>query len=125
MANESVQMLLGRLVAQVAGIEKAVAEIKLDAETSVRATSESRAAVHRRMDDLVGQVGSVSADLQGVKGTVTSLAGTVAQMKAVTDDVVRWRLMGMGALAVTGIGAAAIASIVTAYWAKLLRALVG
>lgn len=32
----------------------------------------------------------------------------VTDVKPVTDDVKRWRLMGMGALAVTGIGAASV-----------------
>jgi hypothetical protein len=35
-------------------------------------------------------------------------------IKPVTDDVRRWRLMGMGALAIVGVGGAAIGS--TALW---------
>ncbi|MER9639529.1 DUF1515 family protein [Mesorhizobium sp. M0239] len=46
-------------------------------------------------------------------------------MKPVTAEVTRWKLMGLGALGVTGMAAAAPASLVTAYWADMWRVLRG
>ncbi|MER9366002.1 DUF1515 domain-containing protein [Mesorhizobium sp. M0518] len=46
-------------------------------------------------------------------------------MKPVTAEVTRWKLMGLGALGVTGMAAAAPASHVTAYWADIWRVLRG
>ncbi|MGO4641731.1 DUF1515 family protein [Mesorhizobium sp. 2RAF45] len=37
----------------------------------------------------------------------------------------RWKLMGLGALGVTGMAATALASLVTAYWTDIWRALRG
>lgn len=61
----------------------------------------SRAAVHQRMDQLVDRVGDLEA-------SVSTIDSNVAEMKPVTDDVKRWKLMGIGALGVTGIAAMAL-----------------
>ncbi|WP_246740750.1 DUF1515 family protein [Mesorhizobium sp. NZP2298] len=50
----------------------------------------------------------------------------MTSVKEVTAEVTRWKLMGLwslGALGVTGMAAAAVASLVTAYWADIWRAL--
>jgi hypothetical protein len=53
------------------------------------------------MDMLVDRVGKV-------EGSVAAVQEDVSEMRPVTDDVKRWKLMGVGALAVTGIGAMAM-----------------
>lgn len=53
------------------------------------------------MDDIVDEVGDLKSDVAVVKKDVSD-------MKPVTDDVKRWKLMGMGALAVVGIGGTAL-----------------
>ncbi|WP_244496014.1 DUF1515 family protein [Ensifer sp. Root31] len=49
--------------------------------------AESRAGVHRRMDELVGRVGHLQT-------STATIVADVAEMKPVTDDVKRWKLMG-------------------------------
>jgi hypothetical protein len=73
---------LGELIAGVKNLEEAFrrSEDKPDA---------SRASVHRRMDDLVDRIGKV-------EGTVLQVNEDVTEMKPVTDDVRRWRLMEHG-----------------------------
>jgi hypothetical protein len=53
------------------------------------------------MDMLVDRVGKV-------EGNVAAVQEDKSEMKPVTDDVRRWKLMGVGALAVTEIGAMAL-----------------
>ena len=53
------------------------------------------------LDQLVDRVGDVEV-------SVSSIGADVAEMKPVTDDVKRWKLMGIGALGVTGIAAMAL-----------------
>lgn len=53
------------------------------------------------MDQLVERVGDVEM-------SVSSIAADVADMRPVTYDVKRWKLMGIGALGVTGIAAMAL-----------------
>jgi hypothetical protein len=50
----------------------------------------SRASMHRRMDEIVEWVGKVET-------SVVSLRDDVTEMKPVTDDVRRWKLMGLRA----------------------------
>jgi hypothetical protein len=61
----------------------------------------SRAAMHQRMDQLVDRVGKV-------EGAVVAVQEDVSEMRPVTDDVKRWKLMGLGALGVIGIGGMAM-----------------
>ncbi len=68
--------------------------------------------MHRRMNELLGRVGTVEASTAAVQEDIT-------EMKPITDDVRKWKLMGMGALAVIGIGAAlgvTIADVVKRDW---------
>lgn len=57
--------------------------------------------MHQRMDQLVDRVGKVD-------GNVAAVQEDISEMRPATDDVRRWKLMGIGALAVTGIGAMAL-----------------
>ncbi|KSV77529.1 hypothetical protein N183_19370 [Sinorhizobium sp. Sb3] len=43
-----------------------------------------------------------------LEASVSTIDANVAEMKPVTDDVKRWKLMGIGALGVTGIAAMAL-----------------
>src|SRR5690606_28761843 len=60
----------------------------------------SRASMHRRMDEAVERIGDL-------EGSISSVQKDVTDMKPVTDDVKRWKLMGMGALGVIGIAGVA------------------
>jgi hypothetical protein len=61
----------------------------------------SRNTMHRRMDEIVDRVGKLETG-------VVSVREDVAEMKPTVDDVRRWRLMGIGALGVIGIGGMAM-----------------
>lgn len=61
----------------------------------------SRASMHRRMDEIVERVGKVET-------SVVTVQDDIQDMKPVTDDVRRWKLMGLGALGVIGFGGMAM-----------------
>jgi len=99
--DAAVHRQLGELVAGMRGLQESIRRLE---EGSVRAEDKaatSRAAVHQRMDQLVNRVGHVEA-------SVATIGEDVSEMKPVTDDVKRWKLMGIGALGVTGIAAMAL-----------------
>ena len=81
---------MGEVLAEVRNLRDAFrdSEIKSD---------RSRATMHQRMDQLVDRVGKV-------EGAVTSVQEDVSEMRPVTDDVRRWKLIGIGALGVIGVG---------------------
>jgi len=49
------------------------------------------------MDEIVAEVGDIKTD-------IATITGQVKDSKAVTDQVKQWKLMGLGALGVVGIG---------------------
>jgi len=109
---------LGILLAKVEGIEKSMLAAEREAHETNAAANVSRAAIHRRMDDLQGEVSDIKTDISVVKIDV-------ADTKRVTEDVKRWRLMGLGALGVTGIAASALTSLIAYYWDVVIRSLRG
>ncbi|MGF6157753.1 hypothetical protein M2267_003012 [Ensifer sp. KUDG1] len=99
--DAAVHRQLGELVAGMRSLQESIRRLE---EGSMRAEDKaatSRAAVHQRMDQLVDRVGHVEA-------SVATIGEDVSEMKPVTDDVKRWKLMGIGALGVTGIAAMAL-----------------
>ncbi|RKD68957.1 DUF1515 family protein [Rhizobium sp. WW_1] len=61
----------------------------------------SRASMHRRMDEIVDRVAKV-------ENSAISVQEDVKEMKPITDDVKRWKLMGIGALGVIGVAGMAL-----------------
>ena len=99
--DAAVHRQLGELVAGMRSLQESIRRLE---EGSMRAedkTATSRAAVHRRMDQLVDRVGHVDA-------SVVTIGEDVSEMRPITDDVKRWKLMGIGALGVTGTAAMAL-----------------
>jgi len=105
---------IGTLTAEVAGLRRDIQEADVEARESGARADQHRATLHRRMDELVGEIGDLNVELVQVKNDVKDAKG-------VTDDVKRWKLMGIGALFVTGIAASAIGSVVTYLWSDIGR----
>lgn len=97
----TVHRQLGELTAGMRALQDTLRRIEEGADRAEDKATESRAAVHRRMDELVGRVGHLET-------STATIVSDVAEMKPVTDDVKRWKLMGIGALGVTGIAAMAL-----------------
>jgi hypothetical protein len=99
--DAAVHRQLGELIAGMRGLQESVKRVEDQALRSEDKSAESRAVVHRRMDEISSRVGSVESSLTSVKDDVT-------EMKPVTDDVKRWRMMGIGALGMIGVGGVAL-----------------
>lgn len=105
MAQSNIERDIGTLLAKVESIER-----------NMQRADDHRAVVHRRMDDLVEDVGEMRTDMTAVKRDL-------ADTKEVTDAVKIWRQRGMGALAVTGVASSALTALIASYWSEILRAL--
>jgi len=97
----AVHRQLGELVAGMRGLQESIRRIEEGARRAEDKTATSHANVHLRMEQLADRVGELEA-------SVLAIGTDVAEMKPVTDDVRRWKLMGIGALGVTGIAAMAL-----------------
>lgn len=97
---DDISVAIGDLRAEVRGLRRDIEASDADRADATRRADEHRATIHRRVDDLVSEVGDLKTDVAGVQKDV-------ADMKPVTDDVRRWKLMGLGALGIVGIGGTA------------------
>lgn len=92
---------IGTLSAQVEGLRRDIDAFERRAGSENREADEKRAIVHRRMDEIVSEVADIKTD-------IATIRDDVVDAKAVTDDVKKWKLMGIGALGVVGIGGTAL-----------------
>ena len=105
---DDISEAIGELRAEVKNLGQ-----KIDrADQTSNKAAEHRSAIHKRVEEIADEVGEVKSDM-------TALKVTVADTKAVTDEVKLWKAQGKGALLVVGIASAAISSAVVgflAYW---------
>lgn len=85
---------MGEMLAEIRNLRDAFRQSEIKSDTS-------RAVMHDRMNQLVDRVGKV-------EGTVSAVQEDITEMRPVTDDVKRRKLMGIGALGVIGIGGMAM-----------------
>lgn len=94
-------------------IEGRLASLVAQFQESERESRDNRASMHGRMDGQDRTLAAIVRDAEDTRFSVKKLEATITtDIKPVTDDVRRWRAMGMGALGVTGIGAASITGLV-------------
>ncbi|RUV19977.1 DUF1515 domain-containing protein [Mesorhizobium sp. M7A.F.Ca.MR.245.00.0.0] len=119
---DEISEAIGSLRAEVAGIRRDFQASEQRSVESSRRADLHRAAVHKRVDDLVAEVGELRTNVETMKTDV-------ADSKTITDEVKEWKQRGVGALFVAGIagtaiGGAAVGFVV--YWwdaiMKVLRA---
>lgn len=100
-SDASVQRTLGELLSAVKTLAESIREIKDEMRRSEEKSTESRRSMHARMDQIVTQVGQLEVSMAQAKADI-------AEMMPVTEEVRRWKLMGLGALGVVGIGGTAL-----------------
>jgi predicted nucleic acid-binding Zn-ribbon protein len=103
---------IGELRAEVKNLGQKIDRADQNALDTSNKAAEHRSAIHKRVEEIADEVGEVKVDM-------TVLKVTVADTKAVTDEVKLWKAQGKGALLVVGIASAAISSAVVgflAYW---------
>ncbi|WP_018240120.1 DUF1515 family protein [Ensifer sp. BR816] len=94
MVDATVHQQLGTLIAEVKNLRE-------DFRRSQDRSDAGRVSMDQRMDELVERV-------RTLEGSVTLVKEEIAEMKPVTEEVRKWKLIGMGALGVIGIGGAAL-----------------
>lgn len=126
---KSLEMMIGGLLEATQSMQRDITEIRRDIkESDARASlsyeqSEQRAAQSRAK--MYAKADEMSDRIAKTEVSVKSLTADMTEVKSVTAEVTRWKLMGLGALGVTGMAAAAVASFITAYWQDIWRILKG
>ena len=109
---DDISEAIGELRAEVKNLGQKIDRADQNALDTSNKAAEHRSAIHKRVEEIAVEVGEVKVDM-------TVLKVTVADTKAVTDEVKLWKAQGKGALLVVGIASAAISSAIVgflAYW---------
>jgi predicted nucleic acid-binding Zn-ribbon protein len=109
---DDISEAIGALRAEVKNLGQKIDRADQNALDTSNKAAEHRSAIHKRVEEIADEVVEVKVDM-------TVLKVTVADTKAVTDEVKLWKAQGKGALLVVGIASAAISSAVVgflAYW---------
>jgi outer membrane murein-binding lipoprotein Lpp len=117
---DDISAAIGGLQAEVVGLRRDLQASEHRAVESNTRADQHRAAIHRRVDDLVDDVGDLKTDVDALKADVVDA-------KAVTDEVKLWKQRGIGALFVAGIAGSAIGGtavgFIVYWWDALMRLL--
>ena len=123
MADASLHQIykaIGSLEASVANLVKTIEQADKRAADSNRRADDHRAVIHKRVDDLVGEVGDLKTNVETMKADVKD-------SKQITDEVKEWKQRGVGALFVAGIAGTAIGGLIVGFiaywWDVILRVL--
>lgn len=109
---DDISEAIGELRAEVKNLGQKIDRADQNALDTSNKAAERRSAIHKRVEEIADEVDEIKVDM-------TVLKATVADTKAVTDEVKLWKAQGKGALLVVGIASAAISSAVVgflAYW---------
>lgn len=101
MVDAALHQQMGELIAISRALQDDIRRLEDKMQRSDDRSDASRAKMHSRIDEVVGTVG-------GVQTSVATLEKDVKDMQPVTDEVRRWKLLGMGALGMMGIGGIAL-----------------
>ncbi|WP_414901226.1 DUF1515 family protein [Rhizobium cremeum] len=97
----NIEAMLAEMRVELKYMREDLAEMKEEQNARQDKADESRARVHQRLDVMTERVGAL-------EGSHKSVTATVTDMKQVTDEVRRWKIMGMTSLSIAGVGAAAM-----------------
>lgn len=110
---------IGSLETAVKGLAAKIEESDQRADASNKRADEHRTVVHRRVDELVGEVGSLNTKVAKVEGELAGVTADLADTKEVTDEVRAWKQRGIGALAIVGFGASGLTFIIQHYFDQI------
>lgn len=89
--------LIGGFGEAIKAIERGITEIKHDIAASEITSSNSRAGIHRRLDDIVQRTANLEGEMNATKKETTEIKDKVAGMEKVTGDVMTLRAKAEGA----------------------------
>lgn len=89
--------LVGGFGEAIKAIERGIIEIKQDIAASEITSSNSRAGIHRRLDDIVQRTANLEGEMTATKKETTEIKDKVAGMEKVTVEVTTLRTKAEGA----------------------------
>jgi len=118
-SNEQIYERLGSLTTEVAALRRETARAEERQEKALDQASQHRAAIHARVDKVAADVSDLNTKMAAMSEKVDGLSEDVKPGKEAAAEIKRWKQMGVGALASTGMVASAVTSTVWYFWTDL------
>lgn len=96
-SNSEIYKAIGEFGNAIKSIERGIDEIKRELAASELASSNSRAGIHRRLDDIVQRTANLEGEMVATKHETTAIKDKVAEMETVTVEVKTLRTKAEGA----------------------------
>ena len=116
-AMHDINRQLGMVIAGLEGMRR-------DLSTSESKSDQSRIGVHRRLDDLVDQVGEIDTTVSVIGARLATVETTLKERVMPTVGKVNaWEQRGIGALATAGMAGSAFGAVIVYFWQEIVAKL--
>lgn len=122
-SNEQIFERLGSLTTEITALRRENASAEQRHERAMEQAAQHRGTIHARVDKVAADIGALNAKMAVMSEKVDGLAEEVNPGKEAAAEIKRWKQMGVGALTVTGMAAAAITSTFWYFWTDLAKSL--
>ena len=110
------------------GLEASMRDVRSDIADVSSKADQSRAIMHRRLDEALKQIGDVKFQVRHIDGRMTAMAERIAAVEVdiktnvmpTVVEVRAWKQRGIGALALAGMAGGAIMAFVYAFWQEII-----
>jgi membrane-bound lytic murein transglycosylase B len=108
----SLEATLAELAVEIRHLREDINEMKSQTQRDQDKADISRAKVHARLDDVARSVTVLEeqrkTDAEQIKKVAEATSKRIDSVEEVTDEVRRWKIMGITSITIVGIGAAAL-----------------
>lgn len=125
----SLESTLAELAVEIRHLRDDITEMKSQTQRDQDKADISRAKVHARLDQVAKSVTVLEeqrkTDTEKLDALGEATSKRLESVEVVTNEVKRWKIMGMTSISIVGIGAAALGITFADFFKRLLQMLVG
>jgi predicted nucleic acid-binding Zn-ribbon protein len=125
----SLEATLAELAVEIRHLRDDITEMKSQTQRDQDKADISRAKVHARLDDVAKSVTVLEeqrkTDTEKLDALGEATSKRLESVEVVTNEVKRWKIMGMTSISIVGIGAAALGITFADFFKRLLQLVVG
>lgn len=125
----TIEATLAELAVEIRHMRDDITEMKAQTQRDQDRAGQSRDKVHARLDDVAKSVTVLEeqrkTDADRLDTIAAAIASRLDSVETVTNEVKRWKIMGMTSISIVGIGAAAFGITFADFFKRLLQMLGG
>lgn len=120
--NQQIFEAVGSLKTEVTSLRRDLARSEATQAESIRQAAVHRGKIHERVDKAVREISAVKEKVATQGEQIETITETLTdEIKPATDDFIRMKHMGIGALGVVGIGAGVIGATIATWFDTFMR----